>query len=261
MRGLRGLLENPEIRGLNVDDARTIEVHREIIRKKPLLRDAYASFYGGFVEASRRVPPGPCVEMGSGGGFLKEYLPSVITSDVLDLSHVDMVCSGESLPLGDGTVSAFFLLDVFHHIKNPRKFLSEAQRCLRPGGRLVMIEPANTAWGRFIRKTFHHEPFDETAGWELNGTGPVSASNLALSWIVFVRDRVRFEQEFPGLAIVRYEPHTPFLFLLSGGVSYRALVPRRLIPLVKLAEHLASPLNGYLGMHVTIEMRKSGRPA
>jgi SAM-dependent methyltransferase len=225
---------------------------------KPLLRDVYASFYGEFVRVSRRVPPGPCVELGSGGGFLRDLLPSVVTSVVVVGVGIDTARAAEALPFRTGTVSAFFLLDAFHHLRDPHRFLAEVERCLRPAGRLVMVEPANTAWGRLVRKSFHHEPFDERAGWGGAGNGTRAAANLALPWIVFVRDRARFEQAFPRLALVRYEPHTPFRFLLSGGITYRSLVGQGLIPLVKLLERALFPLNRILGMHVTIEIQKAG---
>lgn len=266
MKSLLKFLREPELKGLDADDPKTTEVHRRIIRRKPLLWDVYSSFYQEFAKASELVPPGPMVELGSGGGFIKEFIPSVITSDVLNLPHVDKVLSAEDTGFDDSSVSAFFLLDVFHHLKNPRGFLREAQRCLRPGGRIVMVEPANTFFGRFVRKNFHHETHDESAAWSSNGSQvadsrALSDANLALPWIVFVRDRNIFEREFPELSIVRYEPHTPFRFLLSGGVTYRSLVPAILLPAVKALEKLVSPFNRFLGMHVTIEIEKLDRAA
>lgn len=256
LRSLLNLLKEPEIKKLNVDDPSTVEIHKQMIQKKPLLLDVYSSYYNKFVNVSKRVPSGLQVEIGSGGGFLKKYLPDVITSDILDLPHIDKVFSAENIELEDSTVSAFFLLDVFHHIKNPRQFFNEIQRCLIPDGRLVMIEPANTFWGRFIRKNFHHEPHDERAGWEMNGSNPMSDANLALPWIVFFRDKNLFEQEFPNLSIVRCKNHTPLRFLLSGGITYRSIIPAFMTPIVKIAEYLLSPFNGFLGMHVTIEIKK-----
>jgi SAM-dependent methyltransferase len=256
MKSLLKLLREPELENLDVDDPKTFEIHRQFIKRKPLLRDVYASFYGEFVRISEEVPPGRLVELGSGGGFIKEYLPSVITSDIFHLPELDAIFSAENIGFHDSTISAFFLFDVFHHLADPRRFFQEAQRCLKPGGRLVMIEPANTFWGRLIRKNFHHESHDETAGWGLDGSKPMSDANLALPWIVFVRDREIFQREFPNLSIMRYEPHTPLRFLLSGGITYRSLVPRRLIPLVKVLEYGLSPFNRFLGMHVTIDIRK-----
>jgi SAM-dependent methyltransferase len=256
MKSLLNFLREPKLKDLDTDDPNTVEIHRQIIRKKNLLWDVYSSFYGEFARVAEQVPPGLLVELGSGGGFIKEHLPSITTSDILHLPEVDTVFSAEAIGFRDSTISAFFLLDVFHHIPDPRKLLNEAQRCLKPGGRLVMIEPANTFWGRLIRKNFHHELHDETAGWGLDGSKPMSSANLALPWIVFVRDREIFQREFPNLSILRYEPHTPLRFLLSGGINYRSLVPKSLIPVVKLLEYALSPFNGFLGMHVTIEIGK-----
>lgn len=255
-KGVLRLFKEPEIKNLDVDDPKTTEIHSKIIQRKPLLQYVYKSFYQEFINVSQRVPPGHLVELGSGGGFIKECLPSIITSDILDLPHIDKVFSAESIKFDDSSVSAFFLLDVFHHIKNPRKFFYEVQRCLKPEGRLVMIEPADTYWGRFIWKNFHHESYDKTAGWEVDGSKPMSDANIVLPWIVFVRDRELFEYEFPNLSIVRYEPHTPFRFLLSGGVTYKSLIPVCLIPLLRFVEYLVSPFNRFLGMYVTIEIKK-----
>ena len=38
------------------------------------------------------------IELGSGGGFLKEVINDVITSDVLELPDVDKVFFGEKIP-------------------------------------------------------------------------------------------------------------------------------------------------------------------
>lgn len=48
------------------------------------------------------------------------------------------------MPFQDKSVSAFMMIDVLHHIKDSRQFFKEMQRCLKPGGKIVMIEPANT---------------------------------------------------------------------------------------------------------------------
>jgi SAM-dependent methyltransferase len=50
------------------------------------------------------------------------------------------------MPFEDGTADAFVMLDVLHHVPTPAEFCQEASRCLRPGGRIVMIEPANTVF-------------------------------------------------------------------------------------------------------------------
>jgi hypothetical protein len=88
-----------------------------------------------------------------------------------------------------------------------------------------MIEPAGSIWGRFIYKKFHHEPFDEKSDWKIPDTGPMSGANGALPWIVFERDASVFSSRFPDLRIEKISYHTPLRYLISGGVSFRSLVP------------------------------------
>jgi len=252
-------LRLPEAREVSdLDSLKTTELHGRIILKKPFLRKTYLGFYRQFSEAACLLPGQKAVEIGSGGGFLKKVMPQVTTSDVLPATGVDICFSAEKIPFDDNSVDAFFMLNVFHHIKDPRAFLSEAVRCLKPGGSIVMIEPANTAWGRLIYKTFHHEVFDVAAGWHVEGSGPLSGSNSAMPYIVFIRDREKFEAEFSTLKISGLYCHTPFSYLISGGFSIRQLLPGCLFGLVRTGEYILSPLNNYLGMFMTIKLVKTG---
>lgn len=250
------ILHSRKLEGLQGDDVATLEKRRNIILNKSPLKDVYSSFYKRFLEVMDEIPDGKVVELGSGSGFIKDDIPSVVTSDIAALPHVDRVFSAEKMDFENSSVSAFFLLDVFHHIKNPKVFLMEVNRCLKPKGRLVMIEPAHTLWSRYFRKNFHHELYDENAGWKIKGTNPMSDANLALPWIVFVRDKNIFEGEFPSLKLLRYEPHTPFRYLLSGGISYKAFLPKSFFSIIKFIEIIVSPFNKILGMHVTIDVVK-----
>src|SRR5262249_48888116 len=89
-----------------------------------------------------------------------------------------------------------------------------------------MIEPWTTSWSRFVWRKLHREPFHpEAVDWEFPANGPLSGANGALPWILFARDRSRFEREFPHWQIHKIEVGMPFRYLLSGGVSLRALMP------------------------------------
>jgi len=124
------------------------------------------------------------------------------------------------------------MVDVFHHIPDSRVFLGEARRCLRSGGSVVMIEPWVSTWSRLIYSHLHHEPFDPAAKqWIFPDSGPLSGANGALPWIIFQRDRLKFESEFPELEIRTVRPSMPFRYLVSGGVSMRQLMPAASFPL------------------------------
>jgi hypothetical protein len=136
------------------------------------------------------------------------------------------------------------------------KFLTEAQRTLKPGGIIFMIEPANTPVSRFIYTRFHHEPFNPSADWFVHGGGPLSDSNQALPWIVFERDRGLFEKKFSRLKIKNIRLHTPFRYLFSGGLSKAQLIPDFLFGTLTFAEKAARPMNSWFALFQTIEVEK-----
>jgi SAM-dependent methyltransferase len=239
----------------DLDDPDNILMIREIIRRKRFLVETYKSFYRDLLAKSGGVAPHKrVVELGSGASFLKNLSPHVITSDVLPYEGVDWVFSGMEMPMDDRTIDAFLMIDVLHHIKDSRQFLREASRCLKPGGKIVMIEPANTAWSRIIYKNFHHEPFETGAGWGFEEGGPLSGANMAIPWIIFFRDRDMFRREFPQFRICSITLHTPLRYLISGGLSLRQLLPAFLYPIVHFIEKLLTPINSYIGLFMTIEL-------
>jgi len=250
-------LRLPEVRGVkNLDDPAVTLLHGEIIQRKAFLKRIYIEFYQQFAKAVPDPRGKVLVELGSGGGFIKEIISNVITSDILELPNVDKVFSAVEMPFERDSVDAFFMIDVLHHIAEPRAFFAEALRCLKVAGKVVMIEPANTFFSRCIYKNFHHEAFDTEADWRLDEGGPVSHGNGALPWIIFSRDRKVFEEEFPSLRIMRIRNHTPLRYLLSGGLTLRQLLPSFTYPAVKAMECILSPLNGLLGMFQTVEIEK-----
>jgi len=240
----------------DLDSPESTLFNREIILNKRFLNRIYTDWYGWLIRRAKTCGEGIYLEIGSGGGFLKQLFPEAVTSDVMDLPFVDVVCSAERLPFADHSLVCIMMLNVFHHIPRPYLFLEEAQRCLVAGGRILMIEPANTCWGQFIYKRFHHEPFEPEAGWEINPGNPVSNSNQALPYIYFKRDVKQFNERFPQLRLNEIRPHTPFLYLASGGLSHRAILPPAMYGLIKFVEWIISPFNRYLGMFYGIGLEK-----
>jgi SAM-dependent methyltransferase len=233
---IKKLLAHPLTRGMDIDAPETTELRRHIIQNKAFLRHIYEDWYGKLVSNLPSVP-GAVVELGSGGGFLKNLLPDLIASEIFFCRDITVVLDGCSLPFRDSSLRAVVLVDVLHHIPDVRSFFQESQRCLAPGGRILLIEPWTTSWSKFIYQHFHHEPFrPEASEWSFPPTGPLSGANGALPWIVFSRDRQQFEQEFPELAIQTIEPFMPFRYLISGGVSMRTIIPGFASPMWRTIE-------------------------
>ena len=210
----------------DLDKAESTVLHRNIIKKKVFLHKLYLEYYEIFKENTKDIPDGFKIEIGSGGGFLKEVINDVITSDVLELPGVDKAFFAEKIPYPDKSIAAFFLLNTLHHLKEPDKFFSEVNRCLKPGAKIIMIEPTNTPFSRLFFKYIHHEQFDEKKdNWKVDGEGRLADANNAMPWIIFIRDREKFLTKYPDLEIIQINKHTPFRWFLGGGLSYRQLVP------------------------------------
>jgi len=222
---LRRLLAHPLTAGVQIDDPATTELRKQIIASKPFLRAIYDEWYRMLAAA---LPPGdgPVLELGSGAGYCERYIKGLITSEAFPGPKVRLVADAQRLPFGEGTLRAIVFTDVLHHMPHAGLFFAEASRSLRPGGKVLMIEPWVTSWSSFIYRNLHHESFrPEAEDWSFPSTGPLSGANGALPWIVFVRDRRMFEAEFPRLAIDEIRPFLPFRYLLSGGVGLRSLAP------------------------------------
>jgi SAM-dependent methyltransferase len=254
------LLAEPRLRGVQPGSLRFFELQRRIIQERPLMSEVYRLWYAKLLEDERSVPgpadSGALLELGSGGSFLQELCPQVITSDVED-GVAERVIDGRKLPFDDASLRAIFVTHVFHHIPDVESFLAEAQRALVPGGVISMIDVPHTPFARFFFDRFHPEPYDDSVDeWAFDSSDAMMDANQALSWIVFVRDRERFARRFPLLELEATDWLPWFSYVLSGGVTRRNLVPGFLVPAVRLADTLLSPLDPLMALHWHLRIRK-----
>ncbi|MGD8603485.1 MAG: class I SAM-dependent methyltransferase [Anaerolineales bacterium] len=254
---IREWLAHPLTRGLDLDDPRTTELRREIILSKPFLRRVYQTWFDHLKKwvnpANHRI-----VEIGSGASLSTQFFPDLITSDMFQLPWLSLVMNGLHLPFGPQSLDAIIMVNTFHHIPDPAGFMHEANRCLRPGGSVCMIEPWVTRWSRWVYTRLHHEPFDPgVESWLLPDTGPLSSANGALPWIVFERDKRTLARKFEGWRAPEIRPIMPFSYLVSGGVSMRSLMPGWTYPLWASLEGLLQPFMNTLAMFAAIRLEKS----
>ncbi len=194
---------------------------------------------------------------GSGAGFLQDYIPDLLTSDVLSVPDVTVVMDAQSLAIRDASLRAIVMTEVLHHLPKPRLFFKEAARCLEPGGAMVMVEPWVSQWSAFVYGRFHHEPFDpDNPDWEFAPKGPLTGANEALPWILFHRDVSRFRVEFPQWRPKCIKPMMPVSYLLAGGLSMRTLAPGSLFPTIRLMERLLEPWMNRVAMFALIVLER-----
>ena len=255
----RALLTHPLAWGIDPDGPDAAQVHRELITTKPLLRRVYEDWYASI---RREIPTAATrvLEIGSGSGFLAESLPQAITSDVRAKVDVRLRLDASQLPFGDASLETIVILNVLHHVGHPRQALREVARTLVPGGRLVMIEPWVSPWSSLVYGRLHHERFDTgSPQWEFPSGQPMASANGALPWIIFQRDRARFEREFPTLRLDRIAPGWPLSYLLSGGVSLRSLVPSVAVRVVQRLECMLDPVRWSMFALIVLRRREAAR--
>src|SRR5260370_18177475 len=100
-----------------------LEDHRELWKKKPVLRAIYADFYRRILSACR---PGRSLEIGGGFGNLKEYAGNVVSTDLVPVPVLDAVADAQALPFRESIFNNIVALDVLHHIKQPHRSFSDA---------------------------------------------------------------------------------------------------------------------------------------
>ena len=243
------LLKYSYIRDTHLDDPQRVELIKKIVLDKTFLKKVYQTWYALIL---RELPRGPgmTLEIGSGAGFLKTCIPSLILSDIMHLKGMNLTCEGIRLPVKNQSLKAVVMLNVFHHISSAESFFNEACRCLKPGGRIIMIEPWTSSLGKLLYTRIHHEPCTLNAQtWSFDSSGPLSGANIALPWIVFHRDRKKFESLFPDFFVRRLEPEVNFRYLFSGGLTFRPFLPGWTYSLV---EKIESWIPGFLLQQIAL---------
>lgn len=213
------LIAPSETRGISFDDPRLPGRRLAIVERKRFFRRIYEEWYERLV-SELPAGSGPVLELGAGAGFFGRRLPGLVTSEVFWIPHARLAADAQRLPVASGSLRAIVMTNVLHHLPRVRSFFAEAERVLRPGGVVAMLEPWLTPWSRFVYTELHHEACAPDADtWEFAPSGPLSAANDALAWVVFARDRAVFTAEFPHLAIRSITPTMPLVYLVSGGFS------------------------------------------
>lgn len=259
MSVIQNFLQLKQTRGVNEDSAECIDIHASVIKSKPLLKRVYSGWYRQIVAVKETVQclHGEILELGSGGGFLKEFIPELITSDVCLRGNIDRIENAYKLSCPDNSVKLLCCVSVIVQLGRVEKFFEEAERVLIPGGKLVIIDPYVSWFSRFIYKYVHHYNFDlSSKSWSFPAIGRMSGNDATLATKMFWRDRDIFVRKFPDLEIESITLHNFISYYASGGVSCRSLVPGFLTGEFMLLEKMAKPFMRYLACFQTVVLRR-----
>jgi SAM-dependent methyltransferase len=245
--------------------------YRAVWRSKPILRALYSAWYEK-IAAARGDEWGEEVvlELGGGSGNFKGFAPNVISSDILPTKWLDVACDAHQLPFCDESFGAIVLFDVLHHLQRPPMFLVDAARVLKPGGRIVMMEPGITWGSGLFYRMFHDEPVDMTADpYEAGLLDPDKDpydANQAIPTLLFQgrARQAKFEAAFPDLIVKTVERLACIAYPLSGGFRPWSLMPVGAVGAAGVLENILGPVLKPLmafRLFVVLEKRTPGKQA
>ncbi len=234
--------------------------NRESWNRRPVLRKIYETFYREIALHLADPRQGRIVELGSGIGVAKEFIPNCITTDIFPNPWLDRVENAYQLSFSDESIGNLILFDVFHHLKYPGSALDEFWRAVAPHGRIILFEPAMGVVGKLIYGLFHHEPLGLNAQIELfperserpSEHGYYAAQGNA--WRLFVKNEK--PQIFTRWNLTHRETLCAISYVLSGGFSKPCVYPLFLLPTMQLLDKLLHGFPVIFGTRLLVVLEK-----
>ena len=121
--------------------------------KKKNLRLIYKEYFDHIKSASI---DGLTLEVGGGFGGMNQHWEGLISSDIVSMPNLDLVCDAHVLPFRQATFDNIVAVDTLHHLEKPLLFFRQVSQVLKPGGRLVLVEPLISPFSRLIYR-WHEE--------------------------------------------------------------------------------------------------------
>lgn len=249
---MRNLWLNPEVKAIwgRGNEAQLLAAYEQVWERKRILREFYQGWYR---QIAAQLRLGAVVEIGAGTGNFKRWLQprSCWTLDILPGKYVNVQANALDLPFRRESLDNIVMIDALHHLARPWAFLQKAAEVLRPAGRLIMFEPFVSVWGWWVYKFFHHETVDfrfedsmmEKGAWEGNAAIP--------KVVLAAKNRSRLP-----LRPVRIEYSECLAYPLSGGFSYRPLLPVAVLLGLQKLERLWLFRNRFLSLRVLATLEK-----
>ena len=217
-----------------------IEKNHEYWNQKPLLQALYGDFYRLIARHLSKLPESKIVELGSGLGNIHQVIPNCVRTDLFLNAWIDQIENAYQLSFPDESISDLILTDVFHHLKYPGTALKEFLRVLRPGGRVIMLEPCLSALGLMVYGVFHDEPiailkeiqWEAPQGWSPANIGYYAAQGNASR--IFLGKH--FRHKLCDWQKIETKRISAIAYVASGGFSKPQLYPASALPWIRRLE-------------------------
>lgn len=194
---------------------------RRVWESKYAIRACYRDW---FERLRPFIVAGRSLEVGAGSGHFKTLWPELIESDVVRTPYIDLVADGMRLPVAGKSLGNLLVVDLLHHLRDPHRFFDEAARVLRPGGRVLAIEPYITplSWAGY--RLLHHEDIYFGGYHRSEVEDDPWAGNLALPNLLFGREATDWPVRHPELRIIHRRHFSLLDFQCAGGFKPYAFV-------------------------------------
>ena len=251
---------------LHHDTVQTIKNRQRLLNNKNLLlwyRKLYQLQFAGLGDISNKV----ILEIGSGTSPLKMFYKNVLTSDLMDLDHLDYNFDCQMIDkfelIKDHSIDIISLTNVLHHLKDPIAFLIKANSKLKSDGLIIMLEPYFSFLSAIIYKYLHHEPviFDIDKPMLSEIKGPLSSANMAIPYLIFfsTKDWAKKLEAYYKFSKKDIFYYSSLSYMITGGISRRIPLPFSLYNYFhKLDNWLAQKLPHLFAAYFIIKLRRRG---
>ena len=244
-------------------DLDLLEASRSAWERSDGLRFIYGELYG---DVQRNCLEGSVLEIGSGIAVSREFIKNVYTTDVTKTDYVDRAISAYAIePDAGGAWANIFAIDVLHHLTQPLRFFKSAAAVLKPGGRIILAEPAATLGGRIFYSLCHHEPIQPQLivrpfEFDANGVdGEFANMGMGVGLFRDHRSIVAARLAELGLTVksVRYRDF--LAYPLTGGYSKPQLLATSVLRVfIRIEALIPQFFFRFLGLRMVIVLEKNG---
>lgn len=237
-----------------------IQKNVEFWEHKPILHTIYDEFYSLIANNLNQSIDGKIVEIGSGIGNLKKYVPGCICTDVFNNPWIDQVENAYKLSFKDNEVSNIILFDVWHHLEFPVSALNEFKRVLKKHGHIIIFEPYISFLGWIVYGIFH----PEDVAWfkKINTNDNITPKLNDLSYYAAQGNASRFflqkkyHRHLSGFSIKNTEKIPAIAYVLSGGYSKKQMFPDRHYLKIKKIESWIKNMPSLFATRISIVLEK-----